>query len=173
MNLIYARKAKATDIDDIVEIINQAKQFLKASGSSQWQGDYPAGADLEQDINSGVGLVLVVDGKVAGYAAVIEGIEDTYLKIDGAWSDDKHTYATIHRLAISDRYRGMHLMDNFISNIITLELSRNVYNFRVDTSKNNKIVQHIFEKHNFIKRGIIYVTEDPIDNSRLAYELNL
>ena len=45
--------------------------------------------------------------------------------------------------------------------------------FTIDTSRKNKIVQHIAVSHNFIERGIIQVTEDPVDSSRIAYELNL
>jgi hypothetical protein len=52
-------------------------------------------------------------------------------------------------------------------------VSQKIRNFRIDTSRKNKIMQHLAIKHNFIERGIIQVEEDPEDPNRLAYELNL
>lgn len=173
MSLIYARKARPTDTMKIMQIINQAKAFLRASGSSQWQGTYPDEATIASDLKNNVGWVLIVDKQVAGYAAVVDGIEPTYQEIEGKWKNDVDIYTTIHRMAISGEFRGMHLTNFFMSNIISLKLAEGIHNFRIDTSKKNKIVQHIATSHNFEYRGIIYVDEDPIDNSRLAYELNI
>lgn len=173
MTLIYTRSAKASDLEAIMQIIQEAKNFLKDSGSSQWQGTYPDKTTIQDDIENGYGLALIVDGQVAGYSAVITGIEPTYIDIEGAWKNNKDVYATIHRMAISSKFRGMHLVDKFLSNIISVKYAEGVRNFRIDTSRKNKIVQHIATSHNFEERGIIYVDEDPEDKSRLAYELNL
>lgn len=171
--LIYTRQAKDADIKIIMQIIEEAKKFLKDSGSSQWQGEYPDLTTIQEDINEKNGLVLVKDRKVVGYAAVITGIEPTYIDIEGGWKNNVDQYATIHRMAMSSSVRGMHLADRFISNIISVKLAEGVKNFRIDTSRKNKIVQHIATGHGFVYRGIIYVDEDPEDRSRLAYELNL
>ncbi|TSO26781.1 GNAT family N-acetyltransferase [Lactobacillus sp. LL6] len=173
MTLIYTRSAKQSDLEVIMQIIQEAKNFLKDSGSSQWQGTYPDKTTIQDDIENGYGLVLIVDGQVAGYSAVITGIEPTYINIEGSWKNNKDVYATIHRMAISSKFRGMHLADKFLSNIISVKYAEGVRNFRIDTSRKNKIVQHIATSHNFEERGIIYVDEDPEDKSRLAYELNL
>lgn len=171
--LTYTRMAKNKDINAIMQIIKEAKKFLKDSGSSQWQGVYPDLTTIQTDIDKQNGLVLVTDGKISGYAAVVTGIEPTYAEIEGKWKNNVDPYATIHRMAMSEKYRGMHLADKFISNIISLKYAEGVKNFRIDTSCKNEIVQHIATSHNFEYRGIIYVTEDPEDKSRLAYELNL
>lgn len=75
-------------------------------------------------------------------------------------------------MAISSEFRGMRLANFFFSDLISLFISKEITNFRIDTGKENKIVQHIAIAHNFKKRGIILV-EDPIDPHRFAYELNL
>ena len=173
MTLIYTRSAKQSDLEVIMQIIQEAKKFLKDSESTQWQGTYPDKTTIQDDIKNNYGLVLIVDGQVAGYSAVITGIEPTYIDIEGAWKNNKDVYATIHRMAISSAFRGMHLADKFISDIISLKYAEGTRNFRIDTSRKNKIVQHIATSHSFEERGIIYVDEDPEDKSRLAYELNL
>lgn len=173
MSLIFTRRAQNSDVDKIVQILNDAISFLKESGSSQWQSGYPNRETVEEDIEKQVAWVLTVDNEVAGYAAVVIGREPTYADIEGKWENNVDTYATIHRIAVSSKFRGMHLTQFFLSNIISLTYAQGIHNFRIDTSRKNKIVQHIAVSHNFIERGIIQVTEDPVDSSRIAYELNL
>lgn len=173
MSLIFTRRAQNSDVDKIVQILNDAISFLKESGSSQWQSGYPNRETVEEDIEKQVAWVLTVDNEVAGYAAVVIGREPTYADIEGKWENNVDTYATIHRIAVSSKFRGMHLSQFFLSNIISLTYAQGIHNFRIDTSRKNKIVQHIAVSHNFIERGIIQVTEDPVDSSRIAYELNL
>ena len=173
MSLIFTRRAQNSDVDKIVQILNDAISFLKESGSSQWQSGYPNRATVEDDIKNGCAWALTVDNEVAGYAAVVIGREPTYADIEGKWENNVDTYATIHRIAVSSKFRGMHLSQFFLSNIISLTYAQGIHNFRIDTSRKNKIVQHIAVSHNFIERGIIQVTEDPVDSSRIAYELNL
>lgn len=172
MSLIYSRKAELADLDSIVPIIESAITFLKNSGSTQWQSGYPARNDIEVDIRQEHGYVLIIDGVIAGYAAVIVGSDPNYAKIKGSWLNETDPYATIHRLAISGKYRGLHLANFFISDLISVFRAHGVFNFRIDTGEANKIVQHLALAHQFKQRGIILV-EDPIDPKRLAFELNL
>lgn len=173
MSLIFTRRAQNSDVDKIVQILQDAITFLKKNGSTQWQSGYPNRETVEEDIEKRVAWVLTVDNEVAGYAAVVIGDEPTYADIEGKWENNVDTYATIHRIAVSSKFRGMHLSQFFLSNIISLTYAQGIHNFRIDTSRKNKIVQHIAVSHNFIERGIIQVTEDPVDSSRIAYELNL
>lgn len=173
MALIYTRYATNEDLSNIMVIINEAKDFLKQSGSSQWQGTYPNEDTILTDIKNKNALVLIVDDQVAGYAASVIGIEPTYQKINGEWENTNDDYATFHRLAISSKYRGMHLANFMFSDLISIMVNQGIKNFRIDTSRKNQIMQHLALKHNFIERGIIMVDEDPEDPSRLAYELNL
>lgn len=172
MSLIFTRRAQNSDVDKIVQILNDAISFLKESGSSQWQSGYPNRATVEDDIKNGCAWALTVDNEVAGYAAVVIGKDPNYAKIDGEWKNNVDTYATIHRIAVASQFRGMHLTQLFLSNIISLTYAQGIHNFRIDTGEKNKIVQHIATSHNFIKRGIIQV-DDPINPDRLAYELNI
>ena len=172
MSLIFTRRAQNSDVDKIVQILQDAITFLKKNGSTQWQSGYPNRETVEEDIEKRVAWVLTVDNEVAGYAAVVIGKDPNYAKIDGEWKNDVDSYATIHRIAISSKFRGMHLTQFFLSNIISLTYAQEIHNFRIDTGEKNKIVQHIATSHNFIKRGIIQV-DDPINPDRLAYELNI
>ena len=56
------RKATPADLPAIMEIINEAKVTLKASGIDQWQKGYPNEAVILQDINGGYSYVYLRDG---------------------------------------------------------------------------------------------------------------
>lgn len=113
-----------------------------------------------------------MNNDIAGYAAVIAGIEPTYQVIDGQWQNDQDECATIHRMAISNQYRGMHLANYFFSNLISTQVIGGINNFRIDTFKKNEVMQHLTKSNGFKQRGTIKV-DDPIDPNRVAFELNL
>lgn len=71
MSLIYVTRAMQADIPAIGAIFEQAKAFLKASGSPQWQAGYPNTDTVAQDLANHSAWVLKVNDQVAGYAAAI------------------------------------------------------------------------------------------------------
>lgn len=172
MSLIYTRKAAKNDLDQIMPIIDEAKKFLKEDGNPQWQSGYPNVDAISTDIEQDAAWVLIVDQKVAGYTAVTSGPDPNYHQIDGRWNNDLDPYVAIHRVAISNEYRGMHLASYLLSSLISLHYAEGVRNYRVDTFRRNEIVQHLVKDAGFIERGTIK-NDDPIDPYRVAYELNL
>ncbi|RVU70482.1 MULTISPECIES: GNAT family N-acetyltransferase [Lactobacillus] len=170
--LIYVRRATKNDLDQIMPIIADAKKFLKDAGSPQWQSGYPNIRTIADDIAANVGYVLCVDHQIAGYAAAIAGIEPTYQVIKGEWQNEQDPYTTIHRMALSSHYRGMHLANFFFSNLISLQIAERIHNFRIDTFRKNEVMQHLATSNGFVERGTIEV-DDPIDPSRIAFELSI
>lgn len=170
---IYLRRAQAPDLDVIMKIIKNAKSLLKKNGSPQWQDGYPNREIFAQDIAMQTNWVLVDDHQVVATATLQLTPEPTYRIItNGQWSQPNDPYATIHRVAISDEYQGQGLSKILFSNLLTVGQMQGIKNFRLDTHRNNKAMQHIAEKFNFRKRGIIEVNEKN-DPDRIAYELNL
>ena len=170
---IYLRRAQLQDLPAIMKIIDDAKELLKKNGSPQWQNGYPNQETLTQDIAMQTKWVLINDNKVAATATLQLTPEPTYRNItQGQWQQPDEPYATIHRVAISSNYRGQGLSKLLFSNLLTVGQMQGIKNFRVDTHRSNKAMQHIAENFNFKKRGIIKVN-DQNDPERLAYELNL
>lgn len=170
---IYLRRAQLQDLPAIMKIIDDAKELLNKNGSPQWQNGYPNQETLTQDIAMQTNWVLINDNKVAATATLQLTPEPTYRNItQGQWQQPDEPYATIHRVAISSNYRGQGLSKLLFSNLLTVGQMQGIKNFRVDTHRSNKAMQHIAENFNFKKRGIIKVN-DQNDPERLAYELNL
>lgn len=171
--LQYVRLATHKDLPTIMNIISDAKAMLKAAGSSQWQGDYPGQQDIMKDIQFQHGYVFIDQHEVIGYAAVIVGPEPTYQKIQGQWVNNDDAYATIHRICFSAKHRGHGLAKVFMSHLISIQASKKILNFRIDTTTMNLPMQKVILNCDFTQSGTIKVTNDPADPERLAYELNL
>lgn len=171
MSATYLRRATQADLDDITAIITDAKAFLKQQNINQWQDGYPAASDLKQDIEDGITFVLVVDGEIAGTAALHQGIDINYLKIeDGSWLNGIDTrYTAIHRIAVSSHFRGHHLSGKLVSGLITISSLLGYKDVRIDTHPDNLGMQHVITSNGFEHRGTVYMHDSQA--LRYAYQL--
>ena len=155
------RKATPHDLPRIREIYAMARQFMRKNGNhSQWgKGDEPE-ALIEEDIRQGNLYVLEEAGIHAVFAFII-GEDPTYLEIEeGSWKSEE-PYAAVHRVASDGTVQGVlgHVMDY---------CSAQVPHLRIDTHKDNKVMQHVLEKYGFVSCGIVHVRDG---SPRIAYEL--
>ncbi|MBB1078402.1 GNAT family N-acetyltransferase [Limosilactobacillus sp. STM2_1] len=170
---VYLRRSQTQDLDAIMKIIDNAKALLKKNGSPQWQNGYPNRETFAKDIATQTNWVLINDGQIYATATLQLTPEPTYRVIThGQWNQPNAPYATIHRVAISIEHQGQGLSKILFSNLLTVGQMQGIKNFRIDTHRSNKAMQHIAESFNFRKRGIIQVNEKN-DPERIAYELNL
>lgn len=173
MATLYLRRAKLTDLDAIMNIIEEARHFLKKDGSPQWQDGHPDREQITADISREISWVLMVNDQVAGTAALQLTPEPSYQTIHhGQWSHPHSPYATIHRVALSSNYRGQGLAKFLFSNLITVGHLQGRSNFRLDTHEKNKRMQKLAQELGFVRCGEINV-DDKIDPKRIAFELNL
>ncbi|MFV0558376.1 MAG: GNAT family N-acetyltransferase [Enterococcus sp.] len=167
---LYIRKSQSTDLLAILAIINEAKLYLAQQGSSQWQNGYPNQATIQHDITLQHSYVLVVNHEIAATFVLQETPDANYSQIyAGAWQRADEAYTTIHRIAISAKFRQQNLASHMIH--FSIQQSRNLgFNqLRVDTHEKNRPMQHLLTKNGFTKVGKVKVL-DPLDNERLAFQ---
>jgi hypothetical protein len=104
-----------------------------------------------------------LSGKIVGYFAFLPSPEPTYAKIyEGEWIDDVQPYHVVHRIASYPNTHGI------FSSIMDFCFSHDT-NIRIDTHRDNKIMQHNILKHGFTYCGIIYLLSgDALDQRSLA-----
>ena len=156
------RKAKSTDIIDIMKVMEAAKKIMRQSGNMhQWGDGYPSEAVIFSDMEKHGGFVIEEGDGIVGYFAFLPSPEPTYSKIyDGEWLDDTLPYHVIHRIASYPDAHGI------FSDIMAFCFSHDA-NIRIDTHKDNLIMQHNISKHGFAYCGIIYLASG---DERLAYQ---
>ncbi len=156
------RKAIATDLADIMKVMDAAKMIMRQSGNMhQWSEGYPSEETVKGDIEKKGSFVVEEEGRVVGYFAFLPSPDLTYKKIyDGMWLDDEMDYHVVHRIASYPEVHGV------FSSIMDFCLSRD-RNIRIDTHRDNKIMQHNLLKHGFSYCGIIYLLSG---DERLAYQ---
>ena len=156
------REAKTTDITDIMLVMEAAKKIMRSSGTMhQWADGYPSEAVIISDMKKHGGYIIEDAGRIVGYFAFLPSPEPTYSKIyDGKWLDDVQSYHVVHRIA---SYPDVH---GIFSDIMDFCFSHDA-NIRIDTHKDNRIMQHNIEKHGFTCCGIIYLANG---DERMAYQ---
>jgi ribosomal protein S18 acetylase RimI-like enzyme len=163
------RKAEKKDINDIVIIIKQAKNYFKKNGIPQWQGEYPNEIDIEDDIQKQGGYCVIEDNEVIAYSFVSEYEDPNYSYIEGSWLNDE-PYVVIHRTCVKETIKGRGVATSFVTYAKKICKDNGLRNIRVDTHEKNISMQRMLEKNGFVKTGIIYVEDG---SPRYAYQLVL
>ena len=157
MNIRHAERA---DFAEVCEIYRFAREQMKASGNpNQWKDRYPPKELILADIDSGCSYVIEEDGALCGVFYFRIGTDPTYKQIDGRWLNDR-PYGVIHRIAGNGKKKGILKA--------CLDFCRGkIRNLRIDTYKDNHIMQYLLEKYGFQKCGTIWLEDGA---PRIAYQ---
>ncbi len=154
------RKAEPADLETILSIYAQARKFMAENGNpNQWGKTNPPQSQLTEDIGNGMLYVIESDG-IHGVFFFCVGEDPTYRRIyEGSWMRDT-PYGVIHRIAGDGSGGIVGAAVNFAK--------QQIQHLRIDTHEDNKVMQHVLEKHGFSRRGIIYIADG---SPRIAYEM--
>ena len=151
------------DGDRLMQVFAAAKQIMRSDGNPQQWADagYPSLAAVQADMAKGGAFVVEDDGQLVAYFAFLPSPEPTYHIIyDGQWLDDVRPYHVIHRIASFPHAHGI------FRSILDFCAARES-NLRIDTHRDNHIMQHNILKHGFTYCGIILLASG---DERLAYQ---
>lgn len=161
------RKSRKDDLKYIIEIINEAKEFLKESKIDQWQQGYPNEEVILRDIENQHAYVLEDNNKIIGTVALAFDKEKTYdLIYDGKWISNNE-YAVIHRIAASRRYNIKGTGTEIIKSIEKICKDKGIKSIKIDTHEENLVMQKLLNKNDFKYCGVIYLEDKA---KRIAFE---
>ncbi|HAT4103942.1 GNAT family N-acetyltransferase [Clostridium perfringens] len=161
------RQAKISDLDQIVEIIELSKKYLKETKVDQWQDGYPSKEDLRRDIESGNSYVLTNKDEIVATTVISLDGESTYNSIfNGEWITNEK-YIVMHRVAVHDKYKGKGIFKELIKEAESLALNKRILSIKIDTHRDNISMQRAVVKNNFKRCGIIYLEDG---SERIAFE---
>lgn len=170
---ISCRPATESDIDGIMLIVRQARNYLKKHRVDQWQGEYPTQDIFAADIANGECYAVTYGERLAGFFCLTEAPESGYDKItDGKWHGEGK-YCTLHRMAIEAQFRGTSLSDMLIDFADDMARAKGAECVRTDTHRKNKAMQKLFKRKGYVYRGNVLVDEGEHDPARQAFEKKL
>jgi len=159
------RHTKEVEIAEVMEIYAAARVFMQRSGNpGQWGDHYPAEAFIREEIAAGHSFVCLNerDAVVATFCFIL-GEDPTYQQIfEGGWLNED-PYGTLHRIASRGSEKG-------VARACFEWCFRQCPNIRVDTHRDNRVMQQVIESMGFSYCGIIYVGDG---SPRLAYQKKL
>lgn len=161
MGELSIRTADWKDLPEINLIYQYARKFMAEMGNpSQWGNKFPLESQIRKDIENRQFYVAETSKGICGVFALTIGPDPTYAKIeDGHWLSESE-YGTIHRVAGNGTARG-------VFEAVIRFCEQRIQHLRIDTHKDNKIMQHLIEKHGFSRRGIIYAANG---SARIGFE---
>ena len=155
---VECRKAEENDLEDVLLITRQARNYLKKHRVDQWQDGYPEEQHFRVDMERGDLYVLTYGGKACAYFSLSSRPEKTYDSLtDGKWSQPDDTYCVLHRCAVAAEFRGSGLSREMMKKVEELALSEGINVLRADTHKKNKAMQALLRDCGFSFRGNINV----------------
>lgn len=165
------RAAAEDDLPAILEIVRQAKNYLRRHRVDQWQGEYPAEAVFRADIARGECYVLDYDGEVAGMFTLSAQPEPAYAALtDGKWRSGED-YCVLHRNAVRADFRGTGVSDTMLQAVEALTRQHGCTAVRVDTHRKNKGQLQLLKAHGYRYCGNIRIDSEPgHDPKRQAFE---
>ncbi len=170
---ISCRPATESDIDGIMLIVRQARNYLKNHRVDQWQGEYPTQDIFAADIANGECYAVTYGERLAGFFCLTEAPESGYDKItDGKWHGEGK-YCTLHRMAIEAQFRGTSLSDMLIDFADDMARAKGAECVRTDTHRKNKAMQRLLKRKGYVYKGNVLVDEAGHDPARQAFEKKL
>ena len=158
-------KARAGDIEVIMDVFDAARRFMRRTGNDkQWVGGYPSKELILDNIQDGGFYVCLSDEQqiVGVFYFKIEN-DPTYNKIyDGEWLNNK-PYGVVHRIASSGVCKG-------IASFCLQWCFEKCGNIKVDTHRDNTVMQNILRKNGYRQCGIIYLTNGA---ERIAFQKSI
>ncbi len=176
-NNFLFRKATLSDIPCILPVIEDAKAFLRQNGVDQWQDGFPNPTTLTEDINKRHSFVIYSqENQVspAGFLVLSLEPEPPYhnpvegkLQLEGP-------YVTIHRTAVKKENQRKGISHAMFAFAEDFALSNNTKILRVDTHKDNKIMQHILDREGFKYCCLVQLPpEDNLRMRRIVFEKSI
>lgn len=155
------RKTVREDLNEVMKIYADARQYMRENGNpNQWINGYPTMEMVLGDISDQSSYVCIESDGIVGVFRFTLGTDPTYIRIyEGNWLKEG-PYGVIHRIASASHKKG-------VASFCLEWCLASCGNIRIDTHRDNYIMQNLLVKNGYTRCGIIYL-EDGAE--RLAYQ---
>jgi ribosomal protein S18 acetylase RimI-like enzyme len=146
------RLATKDDLPSLMTLLLRVVPLMRATGNMQWDEAYPNQVVLQRDIDLNQLWVAVVDGSIAGVAAVTMDQDPDYKQV--GWNIEEPAIV-VHRLAVDPAFRGQGAAGALMQKAEEVAVERGITILRVDTNTQNEATQRLFPKLGYALAGEI------------------
>lgn len=154
------------DIEKVMDIINQSKDYFAKNNISQWQGEYPNKDTILKDITNKTSFICKLDGEIVATFVLLFDKDKHYDELKGKWLNNGK-YGSIHRLAVHQDYKKRGICTEIFSYCEKICKDYNIKSIRIDTHKLNNIMANLIQKNEYTYCGII---TNEYNLTRIAFE---
>ncbi|MCT4687247.1 GNAT family N-acetyltransferase [Vallitalea sp.] len=149
-------KAKIDDIVDIMKLINDCVNNMRANNIFQWDEHYPNQEIMLKDIEDSNLYVMKDDNSYFGIVTINEEQDKEYKTVD--WKSESTGILVVHRLAVSPLGQGKGIGRSLMLFAEDLVRQKNYKSVRLDTYSGNPIALSFYKRLGYEKVGEVYFT---------------
>ncbi|NKI31363.1 GNAT family N-acetyltransferase [Croceivirga thetidis] len=148
------RKAKLSEIPEILAVTNACGLHLASIGIFQWNEHYPSKQAFESDINRQELYVFVDHNRIIGGIVVSTIMDEEYRSI--SWLSENRKNIYIHRLFVHPKSQGQGIARQLMEFAEELAKTQNFVSVRLDTFSQNKRNQRFYENRGYQRLGDVF-----------------
>ena len=152
--MVFFEKAQDGDKDEVMQLLNAAKENMKVNGIDQWDEIYPAISDVAKDIKEGT-LTLVKQGGKLVAVYTLNKHQDAAYKF-GDFKDNSDNFIVLHRLCVNPKYEGMGIAARTLKHIDEEALKEGFSSIRLDVFTKNPRAEKLYENAGYSYAGDAY-----------------
>ncbi len=141
------RRAKISEIPDILNITKACAVFMIDKGIYQWNEEYPSPEAFEKDIERKELFVLEKFAKVIGTVVISTLMDDEYLPVKWLTPNSDNVY--IHRLSVDPKFQGKGYAQQLMDFAENFARGNGFISIRLDTFSQNKRNQKFYESRGY------------------------
>lgn len=158
--------AKPNDLEQIMKVIDDARQLLKTQNSGQWQDGTPSENTIRQDILNKAFYVLKEGIKILAVMAVLDYEKDYDQLQSGSWQV-AGSYFVIHRFAVTSSARQKGIASKMLQFVEYLAHEKQQAAVRIDTHEKNIPMINLLKKNGYRAVGVAILEGNKV---RIAFE---
>ena len=145
------RPGRKEDLDEIFRLVRRAIENMERNGIRQWDEQYPARADLENDIEKNTLYVAVEGDKIIAIYVLNRECDEEYRRC--RWHSPDESAIILHRLCVSPEYQNKGVGTKLLLHIEEQARSMGYRSIRLDVFSENPYALKLYEKNGYVRRG--------------------
>jgi len=158
--------AKLFDLEEILVIIEDARKFMSAQGSGQWQDGTPNKVTITNDIKNNNFYVCKMQNEIVGVLALLEYEEGYDKLLTGRWQH-LGPYFVIHRFATKRSQFSKGVATFMLKEVEQIARKNNTYIIKVDTHEKNTPMCNLLLKNGYQVAGTTLIEQTKL---RVVFE---